>query len=94
MTLHGVTNAMVLTTFLAVALGNVFVSQELESPFSLFGAGLLLALMLLGAASAVMVFAGKATVAYYTPIRDMVRIHVPGAFRYHPDSLLAVELQR
>ena len=72
LTLHGVINAIVLTTFFAVALGNVFVSQELQSPLSLFGAALSLALMLLGAvAAAAMVFAGKATVLYtfYPPLK-------------------------
>ena len=72
LTLHGVINAIVLTTFFAVALGNVLVSQELESPLSILGASLSMALMLLGAVmAAVMVFAGKATVLYtfYPPLK-------------------------
>jgi cytochrome c oxidase subunit 1 len=72
LTLHGVINAIVLTTFFAVALGNVYVSQELESPLSLFGSALCMILMLLGAVmAAVMVFAGKATVLYtfYPPLK-------------------------
>ena len=72
LTLHGVINAIVLTTFFAVALGNVLVSQELESPISILGASLSMVLMLLGAVmAAVMVFAGKATVLYtfYPPLK-------------------------
>jgi cytochrome c oxidase subunit 1 len=72
LTLHGVINAIVLTTFFAVALGNVYVSQELESPLSLFGSALCMILMLLGAVmAAAMVFAGKATVLYtfYPPLK-------------------------
>jgi cytochrome c oxidase subunit 1 len=72
LTAHGVINAIVLTTLFAVALGHFLVSQELESPLSIFGAGLSLALMLLGAvAAAAMIFAGKATVLYtfYPPLK-------------------------
>lgn len=72
LTLHGVINAIVLTTFFAVALGNVYVSQELESRLSLFGSALSMILMLLGAVmAAAMVFAGKATVLYtfYPPLK-------------------------
>ncbi len=72
LTAHGVINAIVLTTFFAVALGHFLVSQALESPLSIFGAGLSLALMLLGAVmAAAMIFAGKATVLYtfYPPLK-------------------------
>lgn len=72
LTLHGVINAIVLTTFFAVALGNVYVSQQLESPLSIFGSALCMILMLLGAVmAAAMVFAGKATVLYtfYPPLK-------------------------
>ena len=72
LTAHGVINALVLTTFFAVALGHALVSQELESPLSIFGAGLSMALMLLGAVmAAAMIFAGKATVLYtfYPPLK-------------------------
>lgn len=72
LTLHGVINAIVLTTFFAVALGNVLVSQELESPLSILGAALSMLLMLLGAVmAALMIFLGKATVLYtfYPPLK-------------------------
>src|ERR1035437_5962608 len=63
LTAHGVINALVLTTFFAVALGHALVAQELELPLSVWGAGLSLGLMLLGAImSAFMIFAGKASV--------------------------------
>jgi cytochrome c oxidase subunit 1 len=72
LTLHGIINAIVLTTFFAVALGNVYVSQELRSPVSTVGAVLTLVLMLAGAVmAAAMVLAGKATVLYtfYPPLK-------------------------
>jgi cytochrome c oxidase subunit I len=72
LTAHGVINAIVLTTLFAVALGNVILSQELQTGLSAFGAGLSLALMVIGAvASAAMIFAGKATVLYtfYPPLK-------------------------
>lgn len=72
LTAHGVINAIVLTTFFAVALGHALVSQELESPLSILGAGLSMALMLLGAVmAAAMIFLGKATVLYtfYPPLK-------------------------
>jgi len=75
LTAHGVINALVLTTLFAVALGHAYVSQELESPLSLAGAWLSLALMLAGAAgAAAMIFAGKATVLYtfYPPLKAHV----------------------
>lgn len=72
LTAHGVINAIVLTTMFAVALGHALVSQELESPLSILGAGLSLALMLIGAVmAAAMIFMGKATVLYtfYPPLK-------------------------
>lgn len=72
LTLHGIINAIVLTTFFAVALGNVYVSQELESPLSLVGSTICLLLMVLGAVmAAAMVILGKATVLYtfYPPLK-------------------------
>lgn len=72
LTAHGVINAIVLTTFFAVALGHALVSQELKSPLSIFGAALSLGLMLLGAVmAAAMIYLGKATVLYtfYPPLR-------------------------
>ncbi len=69
---HGVINAIVLTTMFAVALGHALVSQELDSPLSIFGAGSSLALMVLGAVmAAAMIFTGKATVLYtfYPPLK-------------------------
>ena len=72
LTAHGVINAIVLTTFFAVALGHVLVSQELKMPISIFGAGLSLGLMLLGAVmAAAMIYGGQATVLYtfYPPLK-------------------------
>jgi cytochrome c oxidase subunit 1 len=75
LTAHGVINALVLTTLFAVALGHAYVSQELESPLSIFWAGLSLVMMLGGTVMvAVMIFAGKATVLYtfYPPLKAHV----------------------
>lgn len=72
LTAHGVINAIVLTTFFAVALGYVLVSQELKARLSVFGAWLTLGLMLLGAVmAAAMIYMGKATVLYtfYPPLK-------------------------
>ena len=72
LTAHGVINAIVLTTFFAVALGYVLVSQELNLPLSVTGAVLSLAMMLLGAVmAAVMIYLGQATVLYtfYPPLK-------------------------
>lgn len=72
LTAHGVINAIVLTTFFAVALGHALVSQELKSRLPAFGAGLSLVLMLLGAVmAAAMIYLGKATVLYtfYPPLK-------------------------
>jgi cytochrome c oxidase subunit I len=72
LTAHGVINAIVLTTFFAVALGYVLVSQELKSQLSVVGAWLTLGLMMLGAVmAAAMIYMGKATVLYtfYPPLK-------------------------
>jgi len=72
LTAHGVINSIVLTTFFAVALGNVLVSQELKSKLSIFGASLSLVLMLLGAVmAAAMIYTGRASVLYtfYPPLK-------------------------
>lgn len=71
LTAHGVINAIVLTTFFAVAFGYAVISQELESPVSIAGASISLALMLLGAVmAAAMIFTGHASVLYtfYPPL--------------------------
>jgi len=71
LTAHGVINAIVLTTFFAVAFGSMVVSQELKSRVSIAGAILSLTLMLLGAVmTAAMIFLGKASVLYtfYPPL--------------------------
>ena len=72
LTAHGVINALVLTTFFAVAFGHALVAQELNSRLSVAGAGLSMSLMLLGAVmAAAMIFAGKASVLYtfYPPLK-------------------------
>jgi cytochrome c oxidase subunit 1 len=72
LTAHGVINAVVLTTLFAAALGNALVSQELGLPLSIFGAGLSLGLMLIGAVmAAAMIFTGQASVLYtfYPPLK-------------------------
>ena len=71
LTAHGVINAIVLTAFFAVALGHALISQELKSRLSIFGAGLSMGLMLLGAVmAAAMIYTGQATVLYtfYPPL--------------------------
>jgi len=72
LTAHGVINAVVLTTFFAVALGHALIAQELDAPLSIWGAGSSLALMLIGAVmAAAMIFVGKASVLYtfYPPLK-------------------------
>lgn len=72
LTAHGVINALVLTTFFAVALGHVLISQELQAPLSISGSGLSMVLMLLGTVmAAAAILAGKATVLYtfYPPLK-------------------------
>jgi cytochrome c oxidase subunit 1 len=71
LTAHGVINAIVLTTFFAVAFGYTVISQQLKSQVSIAGATLSLVLMLSGAVmAAVMIFLGKASVLYtfYPPL--------------------------
>jgi cytochrome c oxidase subunit 1 len=72
LTAHGVINALVLTTFFAVALGHALVSQELKAPLSVLGAGVSMVLMLVGTVmAAVAILAGKASVLYtfYPPLK-------------------------
>jgi cytochrome c oxidase subunit 1 len=72
LTAHGVINAIVLTTFFAVALGYVLVSQELKVRLSVVGAGASLALMLIGVVMvAATIYLGKASVLYtfYPPLK-------------------------
>jgi cytochrome c oxidase subunit 1 len=72
LTAHGVINAVVLTTFFAVAFGNAVVSQFLGVSISTSAALGSLGLMILGVAmTAVMIFSGKASVLYtfYPPLK-------------------------
>src|SRR5262249_12573493 len=63
LTAHGVINAIVLTTFFAVAFGNAVISQSLDRGVSILGARIGLALMVLGTlVAAGPIFAGKANV--------------------------------
>ena len=71
LTAHGVINALVLTTFFAVAFGYVVVSQGLKLKVSVAGATISLVLMLGGAVmAAAMIFTGHASVLYtfYPPL--------------------------
>ena len=71
LTAHGVINAIVLTTFFAVAFGYTVISQQLQMPVSIAGATLSLVLMMSGAVmAATMIFLGKASVLYtfYPPL--------------------------
>lgn len=71
LTAHGVINAIVLTTFFAVALGYTVICQQLQTRVSVAGAALSLGLMLTGAVmAAAMIFLGKASVLYtfYPPL--------------------------
>ncbi len=72
LTAHGVINAIVLTTFFAVAFGHAVVSQGLEQAVKMRAAWAGLILMLAGTlAAAVPIFTGKATVLYtfYAPLK-------------------------
>jgi cytochrome c oxidase subunit 1 len=69
---HGVINAVVLTTFFAVALGNVVFPQFLKRPIAEGAAKLAAALMIVGTlVAAVPILAGKANVLYtfYPPLK-------------------------
>jgi cytochrome c oxidase subunit 1 len=71
LTAHGVINAIVLTTFFAVAFGYTVICQQLQMPVSIAGATLSLVLMMSGAVmAATMIFLGKASVLYtfYPPL--------------------------
>jgi len=72
LTAHGVINAIVLTTFFAVAFGNAVISQQLKHAVSARAALAGAALMVLGTlVAAGPIFAGKADVLYtfYAPMR-------------------------
>ena len=72
LTLHGIINAIVFTTFFAVAFGNALVSYALRSKLNMKVAWLANALMLIGTVMvAAMVFAGEASVLYtfYPPLK-------------------------
>src|SRR5439155_21190548 len=72
LTAHGVINAIVLTTFFAVAFGNAVVCQCLEGGVSAPAARIGLALMVVGTLVAAWPnFAGKADVLYtfYAPLK-------------------------
>lgn len=71
LTAHGVINALVLTTFFAVAFGYMVVAQDLKAKLSIAAASLSFVLMLAGSVMAgAMIFLGKATVLYtfYPPL--------------------------
>src|SRR5207248_1808666 len=72
LTAHGVINAIVLTTFFAVAFGNAVVSQLLDRAVALRGAWIGLTLMVGGTlVAAFPIFTGKANVLYtfYAPLK-------------------------
>ena len=72
LTAHGVINAVVLTTFFAVAFGHAVISQYLDRGVAVAGAWLGLVLMVLGTlVAAFPIFTGKANVLYtfYAPMK-------------------------
>jgi len=72
LTLHGVVNAIVFTTFFAVAFGYAVVRHYLARPLNMTVAWLSFALMMIGTLlSAAAILSGKATVLYtfYPPLR-------------------------
>lgn len=72
LTLHGIINAIVFTTFFAVAFGNALVSYALKMRLNMKVAWISNILMLVGTLMvAVMVFAGEASVLYtfYPPLK-------------------------
>jgi len=72
LTAHGVINAIVLTTFFAVAFGHAVISQQLQQSVSATAAKVGAALMILGTlVAAGPIFAGKADVLYtfYAPMK-------------------------
>ena len=76
LTAHGVINAIVFTTFFAVAFGHAIIRYSLNKPIHRGAATLSAVLMILGTAmTAFMIFAGKASVLYtfYPPLRKISR---------------------
>jgi cytochrome c oxidase subunit I len=72
LTAHGVINAIVLTTFFAVAFGNVVISQYLDQGVPVRAAWIACALMVLGTLIAAFpIFTGRANVLYtfYAPMK-------------------------
>lgn len=72
LTLHGIINAIVFTTFFAIAFGNGLVSFTLKSKLNMKGAWLSCILMLVGTVTvAATVFAGQGSVLYtfYPPLK-------------------------
>jgi cytochrome c oxidase subunit I len=72
LTAHGVINAIVLTTFFAVAFGNAVVSQYLDQGVAIAAARIGFVLMVLGTlVAAFPIFTGQATVLYtfYAPMK-------------------------
>ena len=72
LTAHGVINAIVLTTFFAVAFGHAVISQQLQQSVSAVAAKIGAALMVVGTlVAAGPIFAGKADVLYtfYAPMK-------------------------
>lgn len=72
LTLHGIINAIVFTTFFAVAFGNALVSYALKSKLNMKAAWLSCILLLVGTVIvAATVFAGQASVLYtfYPPLK-------------------------
>ena len=72
LTLHGVVNAIVFTTFFAVAFGSAVIRYHLGRPLNMKVAWLSFALMMIGTVlAAAAILSGKATVLYtfYPPLR-------------------------
>lgn len=72
LTAHGVINAIVLTTFFAVAFGHAVISQYLDQAVAIAGARIGFALMVLGTlVAAFPIFTGQASVLYtfYAPMK-------------------------
>lgn len=72
LTLHGIINAIVFTTFFAIAFGNGLVAYTLKAKLNMKGAWLSCIMMLVGTVTiAVTVFAGQGSVLYtfYPPLK-------------------------
>ncbi|NNF01831.1 MAG: cytochrome C oxidase subunit I [Bacteroidia bacterium] len=79
LTLHGVINAVVLTTFFAVALGNIIVSDQLQKTLNSKVNMLSFMLMLIGTlAAAIPMLMGDASVLYtfYAPLKAHTAFYV------------------